>query len=69
MATVYVINCRDAGVDCDFEARASTLDEVMQLCADHGVREHNMKGFGPDLYLKMKRCVRILEEDASSSIT
>ena len=30
---------------------------------------HNMKGFGPDLYLKMKRCVQILEEDASSSFS
>ena len=65
MATVYVINCRDAGVDCDFEARASTLDEVMQLCADHGTREHNMKGFGPELYLKMRRCVKTLEVDGA----
>ena len=62
MATVYVINCRDAGVDCDFQAKGSSLDEVMQLCADHGVREHNMKGFGPELYLKMRRCVKILDE-------
>ena len=65
MATVYVISCRDAGVDCDFEARGSSLDEVMQLCADHGIREHNMKAFGPELYLKMRRCVRILEEGTS----
>ena len=65
MATVYVISCRDAGVDCDFQAKGSSLDEVMQLCADHGVREHNMKGFGPELYLKMRRCVKILEEGTS----
>ena len=66
MAQVYFISCRDAGVDCDFEARASSMDEVMQLCADHGIREHNMKGFGPDLYLKMKRCVKVLEETSNS---
>ena len=48
MAKVYVINCRDAGVDCDFEARGSSLEEVMQLCADHGMKEHDMKGFGPE---------------------
>ena len=58
MAKQFVINCRDAGVDCDFEARGSTLEEVMQLCAEHGIKEHNMKGFGPELYLKMRRCVR-----------
>jgi predicted small metal-binding protein len=65
MAQVYFISCRDAGVDCNFEARASSMDEVMQLCADHGIKEHNMKGFGPDLYLKMKRCVKVLEETSN----
>lgn len=65
MATVYVINCRDAGVDCDFEARASSLEEVMQLCANHGKEAHNMKAFGPELYVKMRRCVKTLEEEAS----
>jgi predicted small metal-binding protein len=57
MAKVYLISCRDAGVDCDFQARGSSLDEVMQLCADHGAREH-MKGFGPDLYRKMRSCMK-----------
>ena len=67
MAKVYVISCRDAGVDCDFEARGSSMDEVMQLCADHGIREHNMKAFGPELYLKMRRCVRVLEEGTAGA--
>ena len=62
MAKVYLISCRDAGVDCGFRARGSSLEEVMQLCADHGIQEHNMKGFGPDLYTKMLRCVKTLEE-------
>jgi predicted small metal-binding protein len=67
MATLYAINCRDVGVDCDFEAKASSLDEVMQLCAEHGIQAHNMKGFGPELYTKMRRCVRTLEEGGSQS--
>ena len=65
MAKVYLISCRDAGVDCDFQARGSSMDEVMQLCAEHGIREHNMKGFGPELYAKMRRCVQVLEEGTS----
>ena len=64
MAKVYVINCRDAGVDCDFEARGSDLDEVMQLCADHGIAQHGMKAFGPELYMKMRKCVRVIEDGA-----
>ena len=66
MATVYLISCRDAGVECDFQARGSSIDEVMQLCAEHGIQEHNMKAFGPELYLKMRRCMKILEEEASA---
>ena len=62
MAKVYVINCRDAGVDCDFEARGSDLDEVMQLCADHGIAQHGMKAFGPELYMKMRKCVRVIDD-------
>ena len=65
MATMYFIKCRDAGVDCDFEARGSSVDEVMQRCADHAVRDHNMKAFGPELYTKMRRCLQTLEEGAS----
>ena len=62
MARVYVINCRDVGVDCDFEARGSSIDEVMELCAEHAIRAHNMKAFGPELYVKMQRCLRAVEE-------
>ena len=66
MSTVYVISCRDAGVECDFEARGSSIDEVLELCADHAIQAHNMKAFGPELYVKMRRCVRVLGEGTSS---
>ena len=69
MAKVYVISCRDAGVDCDFEARGSSMDEIMQVCADHAIREHNMKAFGPELFVKMRRCVQVLQEETPGSGT
>ena len=65
MAKVYLINCRDAGVNCDFQAQGSSLEEVMQICADHAIKEHNMMGFGPELYAKMRRCVTIQEAETS----
>ena len=65
IARLFFRSCRDAGVDCDFQALGSSLDEVMQLCADHGAKEHNMKGFGPDLYRTMLGCVKTLEEGPS----
>ena len=61
MAKMYLINCRDAGVDCDFQARGSSREEVMQLCAEHAIKEHNMMAFGPELYTKMRRCVTTRE--------
>jgi predicted small metal-binding protein len=67
MAKIYFISCRDAGVDCDFQARASSMEEVIQLCADHGAQKHNMRAFGPELYIKMCGCVKVLEEGASGS--
>ena len=63
MAKVYVINCRDAGADCGFQARGSSLEEVIQLCADHAIKEHNMMGFGPELYTKMRQCVKTIETE------
>jgi len=31
----------------------------------HGIQEHNMKGFGPELYTKMKSCVRVIDDGAA----
>ncbi len=31
MAKRYRITCRDAGVDCDFQAEGATVEEVMQI--------------------------------------
>ena len=65
MAKVYLINCRDAGANCDFQARGSSLEEVIQLCAEHAIKEHNMMAFGPELYTKMRRCVKTIEAETS----
>jgi predicted small metal-binding protein len=67
MGKIYRISCRDVGVDCDFEAQGSSMDEIMQLCAEHGIQAHNMKGFGPELYMKMRNCVHVLDEGVSGS--
>ena len=31
-----VIRCKDIGVDCDFEARGETVEEILVKCAEHG---------------------------------
>lgn len=58
MADRKRLSCRDAGVDCEFEADAPTIEEVVEQCAAHASREHGMKGFSPELYAKMRSHVR-----------
>jgi predicted small metal-binding protein len=69
MAKVYLISCRDAGFDHDFQTQGSSTEEDMQLCADHGAQERSMWGFGPELDKKMRSCVKTLEEGASRPTT
>lgn len=63
MPTVYYLNCRDVGVECDFEACGETVEGVIEQCADHGRREHGMKGFTPDLFARMRRLIRKVEAE------
>ncbi len=58
MAKIYSVNCREVGMDCDFKTEATTLEELMEHCA-----EHDMHGFGNELYIKMRQHVHIAEEE------
>ncbi len=37
------LKCRDVGVDCDYEARGKTADEVLKKAAGHARKDHNIK--------------------------
>jgi predicted small metal-binding protein len=53
-----VVSCRDVGVDCDFEARGQTEQEVLKKCAEHARKEHGMKELPADLAIKVKAAIR-----------
>ena len=38
-----VLRCRDVGMDCDFEVRAETEEEVLKNATEHASEDHNMK--------------------------
>ncbi len=59
-----VINCRQVGVDCDFEARGETEQEVIEKCAEHARSAHGMEEISPDLMEKVRNAIR--EEPAAS---
>ena len=53
-----VIRCRDVGVDCDFEARGETIDEVMQQCAVHARADHGIAEIPPELAAMVQGAIR-----------
>ena len=65
MAKVFVISCRDVGTDCEFAAKAGSVEDVIELCADHAREIHGMKGFDRAVYAKMRACIHIVESEPS----
>jgi predicted small metal-binding protein len=60
-----VINCRSVGVDCDYEARGETAEDVMRQCAEHARTAHGMTEIPPELAAKVRAAIRDEEETAS----
>ncbi len=52
--------CRDVGADCDFTARGKTVEEIIELCADHVTKEHGVTSFPQDWYLKMRSKIQTI---------
>ena len=40
-----VLRCKDVGMDCDFEARAESEEEVLKQAAEHAAATHDMKRY------------------------
>lgn len=53
-----VIRCRDVGVDCDFEARGQTEQELLQKCSEHARSAHGMQELPSELVRKVKAAMR-----------
>jgi predicted small metal-binding protein len=61
MPRIFTLNCRDVGVDCDFQTSGTTIEEVIERCAEHGQSNHGMKSFTPELYARMRRFIKTEE--------
>ena len=56
-----VLSCRDVGVDCDFEAKGETVEEIMNQTAEHAKEAHNMKEIPDWLVEKCKKAIHDLK--------
>ncbi len=53
-----MLRCRDVGMDCDFEARAETEDDLLEKVVEHAKTEHGMSEISPDIVVKVKAAIR-----------
>ena len=54
-----VVNCRDVGADCDFEARADTEEELFKILAEHAKSGHGREEIPPELVEKVRAVIRV----------
>ena len=52
-----VLQCRDLGMQCDFQARGETEQEVMQKAAEHAKSAHKIDEITPDLAARVKSAI------------
>jgi predicted small metal-binding protein len=52
------LRCRDVGLDCDFETRAGTEDEVLQKASEHARSAHQITEMPPELAAKVRSAIR-----------
>ena len=49
---------KDIGVDCDFEARGETVEEILVECAEHGRDVGGMNELPSEMVDKLRACIR-----------
>lgn len=52
------LRCRDVGLECDFEARGNTEDEVLQQASAHARTVHQITDMPPELAAKVRAAIR-----------
>ncbi len=52
-----VLQCSDLGMNCSFQARGETEQEVMQKAAEHAKSAHKIDEITPDLAAQVKSAI------------
>jgi predicted small metal-binding protein len=53
-----VLRCRDVGMSCDFEVRATTEEEILQRAAEHAQTVHGMKEIPQEVAAQVRAAIR-----------
>jgi predicted small metal-binding protein len=52
------LRCRDLGMNCDFEVRGNTEEEVLQQASAHARTAHQITEMPPELADKVRAAIR-----------
>ena len=52
------LRCRDVGLNCDFEARGATDEEVLQKAVVHARIVHELPDVPPELATRVRAAIR-----------
>jgi predicted small metal-binding protein len=53
-----ILRCRDVGMDCDFEVRGGTEEEILKKATEHAHLAHNMKEITRESVEKVRASIR-----------
>jgi predicted small metal-binding protein len=53
-----VLRCRDIGMSCDFEVRATNDEEILRRAAEHAQIVHGMKEMPPEVVAQVRAAIR-----------
>ena len=54
------LRCRDVGMNCDFEVRGTTDEEVLQKAVVHARIVHELPDVPPELATKVRAAIRTI---------
>jgi predicted small metal-binding protein len=53
-----VIRCRDIGMDCAWEGRAETVEELLPIASQHAKEVHGMQEITPEVAAAVQAAIR-----------
>jgi predicted small metal-binding protein len=52
-----ILRCREVGMDCDFEARGESEQEILAKAAEHARLDHGMNEIPEEVLTKVRAAV------------
>ena len=51
--------CEDIGMNCGFEAKAESKEEMMKIVSEHAASVHNIQTVSPELAQQIDKAIKV----------